>query len=736
MEYFIFNVTDEQHGASAVTTTTVAFCPSPDAAPESLKSALKAFFDHTVPTDNVLLLGPEGLESTLQTLSTDSFIVNALPHYTQLTAQQKIHTNTISSNNIHTKTTKEKPGTGKLPTLNQIRETGLRHLVEKHHALIDANPHFHYQKNNTTHTDKFLRTANLLVHGPEIAFIASWIAPYITDKTHFILTDTPAIHALAYAAVAIKKTLIPTLKSPVIDSFGSYSGIDQFTFRQDHLVIISASTSGNLQQRLLQKSKTKEDTMVTVLHNGETLPSGHLLCHLNPKTFTQIENHKASSCAMCKRGVPLIIIAGDHFIPETPPVKEVVLLNTDSSTELRTFLKKITLKKLIKINKAVHSDAQKPNEVFIDAANFLTAIQSAPNQELERILYKIPATTNRIIHVDDEGSRTLAEHVQTVTSSYTNRTITILNASEIFVNPHAYTSQTGTTLVVASSLSTGRDLLPISQILRIIQENQSISYLVGIARARNKSSLDQLCSNLQFGERPKQHSLHIVERVFLPAEHALHANAWEMENDFLYYWEKQNLSGDLLNVVRDRLKQIETDGGASGLQDALFWPSSGGSTLKLTPKFALWDHDYTQNSPSQSDVYLTITAILHYLREGMGRLKPWSQNHYNRHVISPDNFYRYNDGVIQASLLRAAHPSELDYQSDLPASRRMLDWILFSISNGNVVYESALKEFLLSLAIGRLQLHKTHHEEVIRALENQPDSTLGFFLHALQHPRN
>jgi len=73
-------------------------------------------------------------------------------------------------------------------------------------------------------------------------------------------------------------------------------------------------------------------------------------------------------------------------------------------------------------------------------------------------------------------------------------------------------------------------------------------------------------------------------------------------------------------------------------------------------------------------------------------------------VLSPRCFDRFNDGVIQASILRAAHPAELDYSIDEKLSRDMwhvLDTI-FS-ANSTQAGEAAL-EFLLALAMKRLKL--------------------------------
>ncbi|SFG35652.1 hypothetical protein SAMN05518801_1191 [Novosphingobium sp. CF614] len=73
-------------------------------------------------------------------------------------------------------------------------------------------------------------------------------------------------------------------------------------------------------------------------------------------------------------------------------------------------------------------------------------------------------------------------------------------------------------------------------------------------------------------------------------------------------------------------------------------------------------------------------------------------------VLSVETFSRYNDGVIQASFLRAALPIELNYQDTPTESRLMLDLLRQMIRYRDRQQGEALAEFLLALACGRLRL--------------------------------
>jgi len=80
------------------------------------------------------------------------------------------------------------------------------------------------------------------------------------------------------------------------------------------------------------------------------------------------------------------------------------------------------------------------------------------------------------------------------------------------------------------------------------------------------------------------------------------------------------------------------------------------------------------------------------------------QTEYVRNIIDPENFARYNDGIIQASILRAAHPLELAYEIDKEISRKFLSIIVPIITHAKDHYGEALLEFLFAIAIRKLRL--------------------------------
>jgi hypothetical protein len=114
--------------------------------------------------------------------------------------------------------------------------------------------------------------------------------------------------------------------------------------------------------------------------------------------------------------------------------------------------------------------------------------------------------------------------------------------------------------------------------------------------------------------------------------------------------------------------------------------------------------DYAAGDISQAEVYFLISATLHHLRRREAKRHSLVQHGHVRKVISPRCFERFNDGVIQAALLRAATPPELDYSLSEQFSgemERILDFVFTNAANES---GEAAREFALALGADHLRL--------------------------------
>lgn len=131
--------------------------------------------------------------------------------------------------------------------------------------------------------------------------------------------------------------------------------------------------------------------------------------------------------------------------------------------------------------------------------------------------------------------------------------------------------------------------------------------------------------------------------------------------------------------------------------------------------FAFWPKGYAAG-PFQAEVMGTVSAVLQNARtaSSVAVAQRLRSPMLMQVALDPENFARFNDGVIQASILRAALPSELDYRGDADASTFMRV-LLERVASRMGEPQQAELEFLTALAIGRLRLNETDLTKVRQA---------------------
>lgn len=119
-----------------------------------------------------------------------------------------------------------------------------------------------------------------------------------------------------------------------------------------------------------------------------------------------------------------------------------------------------------------------------------------------------------------------------------------------------------------------------------------------------------------------------------------------------------------------------------------------------------------RDSISQADILAVVLNALCCTRfgnrplvveRGVAPMAPiqWSQSVYGQVLLSPANFRDYNDAILKAAFLRAAHRSELMYFADERTSEDMVQIITAELAAWAAGGGDALPEMLMALASGR-----------------------------------
>jgi hypothetical protein len=712
---------------------------------ESLVQALRSHMEESPPPGRLFLLGARTIAETIVAATESERLRDALPEFTRYRDPPPLFPLAFDEKG-------KIEQLGNAPVSNEnLTETiirdGLRWIFDKRRGMLRAGPGFHYLNPSGRHTTGFIRTGNVLLHSAEIAFVAMGILRRWPTDLRRIFVDTASISSVAYALIELRRMFEPGLRPPSIDSFSSYAGLKEFLFEKESLCLISASTSGSLHRKIVQGGHLPSDRVITLFYCGPPVDHEGVLCDLTertdqegiaaPDTFDRVED-----CEMCQRGLDVIGISGDQFLPANPEVDELVLNAEHAPPWLNDFLRAILGQRIVRCHAGMAVDGTRPREIFFHLKD---AVSQCVNDDekvsprfsthLQRRLdAAVPASLSAIVHVDNASSTAMSMTVKEYFATHAGKRELPTFKAESLQGEASKLPKGASVLVAAGAISSGRTLLGISQFLRNVAEVRSIVYLIGVARSSSEAEWRRLQSNLTWGQRRLEYPLSTVTSAYLPAELSQASSPWAGEMQFLRE-VRDHISGQddqadaATEEIEARRAQIDEAGSidGEGLMSKVFLPkvrdgvvfSEKPHKMQLGQNFVFWREipDDLKEKPTQAEVYLTLASILHHLRDGGRKSGTLVQHEHNRTILAPANFGRFNDGVIQAALLRAARPRELDYSHDKDASGQMRDTLMRIIERRENPEGEAAPEFLLALAQDRIHLMDSDREELVNFLD-------------------
>jgi hypothetical protein len=617
--------------------------------------------------------------------------------------------------------------------LKEVLNRGMVKIFNENGGLIVSQSAHHFVFPSGKHSDRFLRPGNVLLRGTQIQFIAFALYVHFNGRLFsHIYCDTSSINSLAYAYNALSKEFDSSFKELLhIESFGSYQGFENAKFNapKDCMFLISSSTSGSIIKRIMQDKRaviSEENIGIVYGLYVDQEYSKRIVCDLsfendkNPeglKKFSSYNVSKGHDCQFCKDKSKAVEVKGDVFLLEKPSVSGVLISKTDHPTSLKNlteFFKKGKAKEsIIRCFHKENSSDDKKYEIYFDIETLLnefdTSVESNSSFlkifiKLEKyIMQNVPALLKYIIVLPDISSEILAKiilkilHKQGVVVPTEN----ILKLSQLSsIDKKAK----GAILIVSSSVATGRNLLFISRALRETEENYQRVYFNFLNRTSDQDHNTFIESNLSLGEFGRgTHKIINIENLLCAPE--AFDTPWHVEIDFLKlfceHFEDLGKFPDVTEKCRERIKELEESGKKKGLDDNLFFESLSGTKLEIRKGFAFAPSNRTfTEEATQADIYFIICTIIHEIRQ-KDRLY---QSEYVRNLLEPGNFVRYNDGIIQAAILRAAKNDELSYDLSETMSHQMQAVIEDMVNHIDDEHAEGLIEFLYAIAIKKLKL--------------------------------
>lgn len=590
-------------------------------------------------------------------------------------------------------------------------QSGLRSIFAPTDVVLRAPAGYSYQKPSGSRSEFFLKPDLALRSSATVGFVALALFNKLfsgqTSKfadLQTVFVDTMAIAPVAYALRDLLE--LHGFNRPFqIESFHSYGGFDEVRrpLKRTSLCLISASTSMALHEQWITKKEVAVDEVVTLLTftSAKRFKDGALLSIDPPQ-----ESSAAGPAQLSIR------IHGETFLPEQEPAKKVLLTDVHhrSDNDVAHFCD-LAGQHVFDIYRRPARGASKPRALYVDGALLLQ--QPVFLEWLEdQLLQSVKAATQLVVHQDDAPSKSLADLVANYCEQKLGlgklALVSATQLSDIELDKRAGV------IVCSAVVGKGSQLLEISRALRDMHTGPRL-YLIGYQVTETRGELATLQSNLRHAKGVPYE----VARFGAAAVGTQLSAAFELEQKT--YYDSSSDSSHLPGRLKARAEILGT---TSSVGQLALLPHGGkvASAMRLRAGFAYWPKEFEPQA-CHAEVLATVAVLLQRAREDakLPEARRLASASYRHVVLDPENFSRFNDGVLQAAILRCAYPSELDYRGDYAASDFMKAVILRSLARATQEAGEGTLEFLLALATRRLQLVDAHFDEIQQVASQKSD---------------
>lgn len=559
-------------------------------------------------------------------------------------------------------------------------KNGTREIIRLREPVIVPPPGRSFMKPSGAVESYFIQAANLFVRHAEMSFFAlllirKW-GDVFDEKIKTIYVDTIDLYGLV--SVACKMRFNSDVHGPITVSYSSYTGYKEVLKDAEvssSLMVISATTTHRLLRKILKNTRWKSaERVITVLDLDPSLYDGSEQVE-TPKVISHVTppSHKAHS-----KLLPSIRLSGEKFTIEADGPKSVVL-NAVSHSICLQHLKLPELKEMVDCLAGYTKSGSDRLPIYVNSLALLknTKFRSWLKAEIENYA---PASTSHVVCMGN-----IAEEVKPLLEVFGENQPQVISPDNIRDKEIAIS---GSTLVVCPTFTTGTKLLEVSRDLRKHVDHKNIIYFTGIGTPVSLHEFKKLKRNLEH----QKYQLRSFCNVCTGQPDSL-ALSWQTEQELLRDEDGLGAADEL----KARAKILEN----GNLEDqTLFY---GVSDLDLHDGFKYWENlvqQYPSKHPSVL-LFATFAFLLQNARTDSSlpekdRLAPLSNR---RVLLDPENFFRYNDSLIQIAILRAAFPGELDYSDHEQHSASIYYLIQRAVQTRQ---RSVIYEFLLALASQRL----------------------------------
>lgn len=606
-----------------------------------------------------------------------------------------------------------------LDDITEFYKNGLTQLTRKN-DVVHIAPAGHTFKHPSGKISKlFIQTRELVSTETELQYTSRGLS-LLTDEVNWADVETIYIDTMGIYPI-VKEAVDFTKSAARIESFHSYDSIEDLNLpSNEYLIIISASTSGSMAKNLLSRgfSSKKIITLIDI-----DCREGASQVFINLKTTNTI--NELNKIDGSETDIELV---GEQFSYKAKPPKQITIGIAHQPINLKTILKNFGITGINNINQKL-DDIHKTPVLSLKSAS-LNSSELFTCWLKKELNWSLPSAVNTIVHNVDEPSKILAGNIkkllQESSSHYDN--IKIVNSNDL--NFESLKECTGV-IVVCAFAGDGGVLRQISRDLREFEDSViPRHFLIGVGIPQSMKSWIRLEQFLIRNASKRAYNFSAWQVLPLGPDNL--KNSWTELANLASVVQNYNCETDEHADCFDELVEV-----ISKSQNSLL-PNTKGATLKITSGFVffgdVFDSKITQ--VTQSDTLLTIASALQAAREHKDPNNCLTPTSYQSVIVSPENFLRFNDDILQACILRSSTFSELDYSSDQHLSELMSEFLYKVFTRHEHPYGYAALEFAAALAVGKLKIKKEVCDKLVKhslSNKNVSSKSLKGFLLAISY---
>lgn len=630
--------------------------------------------------------------------------------------------------------------------LHSAMDSFVENRVQLGNVVVPAPPGFYFEKLSGRYASHFIRAESLFESTLDIELLALSLLPKFTTWCDAVLTPSSAeasiyIDTMAIWPIAEKLAALCANKTDIrfhTESFRSYDGLEGWRPPgAASFAILSASTSGGLASKVRAKlgkrgqvvtllglrslgdEKSDGDTRFFIPRNLEGLPSLDGM----RKTFEP-------SVAPLPLGCEPIRLVGERFISHSARPKLARLahkaLNDEAKKRLPQWAK---LNAVVAARRSSNGKTYWPISFdldvllrqFCDIDGKLKSwlVNYAPRGRIA-VIYPSPNGTSA--QAVTEGCKEMAQKVKVILDQLDPG---CANKIDIYASKELSSSHLKNKvnfndigiIVVAPVIGGGFAFKDINAQLRRLKPKGPRLFLTFVALTDSLSQFGKLQIDLTVNSDDSGYQFRCAEHY--PIGRLGEAANWDKDAHLsAMLCDELTSRNGCIPYITDRTERLQKGQGLPG--DYTFLPMPSGKPLELAAGYAMWQgSESISGAEHGAAVLLTMAATLEASRDermtgkGETALKAGT---FQQTLIDPEMFTRYNDGVIQAAILRASYPSELDYSMSRDASAAMTALLHKWVSLWRAPAGEALPEFMFALYTRKLRIQEEHLKEVLDSM--------------------